>query len=256
MLIIPISNKLLTKLGTGALAPAFGEAKATSDEFCKMSNKLRISMVKILMIEDDSEFAELLGEYLAQFDMKVTNYEDAYLGLSAGVKKFDILILDLTLPGMDGLEVCKEVTQKYDIPIIISSARSDVNDKIEALELGADDYLPKPYDPQEMYARIQSILRRYSKIKPKQENSTFTIKSNTIYYYDKALNLTPAEFEVLSLLIKNRGITQSREQIINSSTTMSDIKGKSLDVIISKIRIKLDDSKLIQTIRGIGYKLI
>jgi len=213
-------------------------------------------MVKILMIEDDSEFAELLGEYLAQFDMKVTNYEDAYLGLSAGVKKFDILILDLTLPGMDGLEVCKEVTQKYDIPIIISSARSDVNDKIEALELGADDYLPKPYDPQEMYARIQSILRRYSKIKPKQENSTFTIKSNTIYYYDKALNLTPAEFEVLSLLIKNRGITQSREQIINSSTTMSDIKGKSLDVIISKIRIKLDDSKLIQTIRGIGYKLI
>ncbi len=213
-------------------------------------------MVKILMIEDDSEFAELLGEYLAQFDMKVTNYEDAYLGLSAGVKKFDILILDLTLPGMDGLEVCRELTQKYDIPIIISSARSDINDKIEALELGADDYLPKPYDPQEMYARIQSILRRYSKIKPKQENSTFTVKSNTIYYYEKALTLTPAEFEVLSLLIKNRGITQSREQIINSSTTMSDIKGKSLDVIISKIRIKLDDSKLIETIRGIGYKLV
>jgi two-component system OmpR family response regulator len=213
-------------------------------------------MVKILMIEDDSEFAELLGEYLAQFDMKVTNYEDAYLGLSAGVKKFDILILDLTLPGMDGLEVCKEVTQKYDIPIIISSARSDINDKIEALELGADDYLPKPYDPQEMYARIQSVLRRYSKIKPKQENSTFTIKSNTIYYHEKALTLTPAEFEVLGLLIKNRGITQSREQIINSSTTMSDIKGKSLDVIISKIRLKLDDSKLIQTIRGIGYKLV
>lgn len=213
-------------------------------------------MVKILMIEDDSEFAELLGEYLAQFDMKITNYEDAYLGLSAGVKKFDILILDLTLPGMDGLEVCKEVSQKYDIPIIISSARSDINDKIEALELGADDYLPKPYDPQEMYARIQSILRRYSKIKPKQENSTFIVKSNTIYFYEKGLTLTPAEFEVLSLLIKNRGITQSREQIINSSTTMSDIKGKSLDVIISKIRIKLDDSTLIQTIRGIGYKLV
>ncbi len=217
-------------------------------------------MINILMIEDDAEFAELLSEYLAQYDIKVTNFEDPYLGLSAGVKKYDLLILDLTLPGMDGLEVCKEVVEKYDIPIIISSARSDINDKVEGLALGADDYLPKPYDPKEMYARIMSLLRRYSKSSDSTiatPKSDFEIKGDTIYYKGDALSLTPAEFEVLSLLVKHQGITQSREQIINASGTMSiDSQGKSLDVIISKIRTKIGDNKRIQAVRGIGYKLV
>lgn len=222
-------------------------------------------MINILMIEDDPEFAELLSEYLAQYDIKVTNFEDPYLGLSAGVKKYDLLILDLTLPGMDGLEVCEEMVAKYDIPIIISSARSDINDKVDALALGADDYLPKPYDPKEMYARITSLLRRYSKssktgsVKPP---SDFELKGDTLYFKNHALALTPAEFEVLSLLVKHQGITQSREQIINASSTMSiDSQGKSLDVIISKIRTKLgendpEDAKRIQAVRGVGYKLV
>ena len=217
------------------------------------------------MIEDDPEFAELLSEYLAQYDIKITNFEDPYLGLSAGVKKYDLLILDLTLPGMDGLEVCEEIVAKYDIPIIISSARSDISDKVEALALGADDYLPKPYDPKEMYARITSLLRRYSK---SQENgattakSDFELKGDTLYFKGDALSLTPAEFEVLYLLVKHQGITQSREQIINTAGTMSiDSQGKSLDVIISKIRTKLgakdsNDSKRIQAVRGVGYKLV
>ncbi|HSR74481.1 MAG TPA: response regulator transcription factor [Sulfurovum sp.] len=217
-------------------------------------------MINILMIEDDAEFAELLTEYLAQYDIKVTNYEDPYLGLSAGVKKYDLLILDLTLPGMDGLEVCKEVVEKYDIPIIISSARSDINDKVEGLALGADDYLPKPYDPKEMYARITSLLRRYSKTGGSEittQKSDFEIKGDTIYFKGEALTLTPAEFEVLSLLVKHQGITQSREQIINTSAAMSmDSQGKSLDVIISKIRTKLGDNKRIQAVRGVGYKLV
>ena len=120
-------------------------------------------MTNILMIEDDAEYAELLSNFLAKYNLAVTNYQDPYLGLSAGIEKYDLLILDLTLPGMDGLEVCKEVVSKYDIPIIISSARSDLTDKVIGLQLGADDYLPKPYDPQEMYARIMSLLRRYKK---------------------------------------------------------------------------------------------
>lgn len=217
-------------------------------------------MINILMIEDDTEFAELLTEYLAQYDIKVTNYEDPYLGLSAGVKKYDLLILDLTLPGMDGLEVCKEVVEKYDIPIIISSARSDINDKVEGLALGADDYLPKPYDPKEMYARITSLLRRYAKSEHNKidtPKSDFELKGDTIYFKGEALSLTPAEFEVLSLLVKHQGITQSREQIINTSRAMSmDSQGKSLDVIISKIRTKLGDNKRIQAVRGVGYKLV
>jgi len=217
-------------------------------------------MINILMIEDDPEFAELLSEYLAQFDIKITNYEDPFLGLSAGVKKFDLVILDLTLPGMDGLEVCEELVRKYDLPVIISSARSDISDKVKSFELGAYDYLPKPYDPKEMYARIMSILNRRNKDKGSQSSlpkSDFEIKGDTIYFKGKALSLTPAEFEVLSLLVKHQGITQSREQIINTSGTMSiDSQGKSLDVIISKIRSKLGDNKRIQAVRGVGYKLV
>ena len=120
-------------------------------------------MINILMIEDDPEFSEFLGEYLEKYNIKITNYEDPYLGLSAGISNYDVLILDLTLPGMDGLDVCKEISSKYDIPIIISSARGDVTDKIMGLQIGADYYLPKPYDPKEMYAVIQSLLRRSKK---------------------------------------------------------------------------------------------
>ena len=220
----------------------------------------RDKMINILMIEDDPEFAELLSEYLSQFNIKITNFEDPYLGLSAGVKKYDLMILDLTLPGMDGLEVCEEVVRKYNMPVIISSARSDINDKVKSFELGAYDYLPKPYDPKEMYARIMSILNRLDKGEgtgEKLPKSDFEIKGDTIYFKSEALSLTPAEFEVLSLLVKNQGITQSREQIINTSGTMSiDSQGKSLDVIISKIRTKLDDNKRIQAVRGVGYKLV
>ena len=218
------------------------------------------TVINVLMIEDDPEFAELLSEYLAQFDIKITNFEDPYLGLSAGVKKYDLMILDLTLPGMDGLEVCEEVVRKYDLPVIISSARSDISDKVKSFELGAYDYLPKPYDPKEMYARIMSILNRLEKGESKNASlpkSDFEIKGDTIYFKQEALSLTPAEFEVLSLLVKNQGITQSREQIINTSATMSiDSQGKSLDVIISKIRTKLGDNKKIQAVRGVGYKLV
>ena len=217
-------------------------------------------MINILMIEDDPEFAELLSEYLSQYDIKVTNFEDPYLGLSAGVKKYDLMILDLTLPGMDGLEVCEEVVRKYNMPVIISSARSDINDKVKSFELGAYDYLPKPYDPKEMYARIMSILNRIDKGEGNQSSlpkSDFELKGDTIYFKGEALSLTPAEYEGLTLLVKHQGMTQSREQIINTSGTMSiDSQGKSLDVIISKIRTKIGDNKRIQAVRGVGYKLV
>jgi len=214
--------------------------------------------IKILMIEDDPEFAELLTEYLAQFNMEVTNYEDPFLGVSAGVQNYDLLLLDLTLPGMDGLEVCEEVVRKYNIPIIISSARSDVEDKVKSLQLGADDYLPKPYDPKELYARILSLLRRYNRAGSSQQvpSSPYEIRGDTVYYHGRPLHLTPAEFDILSQLIRKQGMTLSREQLINESRVMSDSSQKSLDVIISKIRSKLGDPKAIQAVRGVGYKLV
>ena len=218
------------------------------------------------MIEDDSEFASLLSEYLIKFNIKVTNFEDPYLGLSAGVKNFDLLILDLTLPGMDGLEVCKEIREKYDIPIIISSARSDVSDRVVGLQIGADDYLPKPYDPKEMHARIMSLIRRYKKTTAEKEEtiseSAFRIdeKRHEIYFEDKALSLTPAEYEILEYLIKQHSFSVSREQLVYHCKSLKDKDSKSLDVIIGRLRTKIGDNSKkpehIFSVRGIGYKLI
>ena len=218
------------------------------------------------MIEDDTEFAEILSEYLAKYNIKITNYEDPYLGLSAGVKKFDLLILDLTLPGIDGLDVCKEVVQRYDIPIIISSARSDISDKVIGLQLGADDYLPKPYDPKEMYARIQSLIRRYKKSKSKSDevggDSDFRVDENRhqIFLKDEPLNLTPAEYEILSYMVKHNGYSISREQLVYNCSSLKDKGSKSLDVIMGRLRTKIGDSsknpKYIHSVRGIGYKLV
>lgn len=217
------------------------------------------------MIEDDPEFSLFLGEYLAKYNIKITNYQDPFLGLSSGVDKYDLLILDLTLPGMDGLEVCSEVTKKYDIPIIISSARSDSTDKIMGLQMGADYYLPKPYDPKEMYAVIQSLLRRikkYDESQNTQNKSDFEYdKSNfTIKFKKEDMNLTHAEYEVMVCLLTNTNAIVSREQIVESCDSLSDSYSRSLDVIIGRLRTKLQDDsknpKYLHSVRGLGYKIV
>ena len=218
-------------------------------------------MINILMIEDDPEFSLFLGEFLDKYNIKITNYEDPYLGLTAGISNYDLLILDLTLPGIDGLEVCEKISKSYDIPIIISSARSDVTDKIMGLQIGADYYLPKPYDPKEMYAVIQSLLRRSKKSNKLEENSVFKYdkSSFSIYFKENELNLTHAEYEVMICLLKNKNTIVSRDQIVNECESLTDSYSKSLDVIIGRLRAKLeDDSKkpqYIHSVRGLGYKI-
>ena len=220
----------------------------------------------LLMIEDDSELAEILCNFLKRYNISVTNYEDPYLGISAlSLKKYDLLILDLSLPGMDGLEICKEVRSKSDIPIIISSARSDLEDKIVGLELGADDYLPKPYEPKELYARIMSVLRRYKKSNsPNEETSPSVLvlkeESHTILFQGTPLTLTPAEYDVLSHLIKKNNCVVSRTELLNSALSLDEEnESRSLDVLISRIRTKLGESSkdphFIHSVRGIGYRL-
>lgn len=219
----------------------------------------------LLMIEDDTELAEILSNFLKRYNINVTNYEDPYLGMSAlNLKKYDLLILDLSLPGMDGLEICKEIRTKSDIPIIISSARSDLEDKIVGLELGADDYLPKPYEPKELYARIMSVLRRYKKsINPHEEAPMALIlkeESHTIFFQGTPLTLTPAEFDVLAHLIKKNNCVVSRAELLGSALSLDEEnESRSLDVLISRIRTKLGESskepKLIHSVRGIGYRL-
>jgi len=226
-------------------------------------------MIKIGMIEDDSELAEVLIQYLSKFNIEVTNYEDPFIALSAiGLNSYDLIILDLTLPGLDGLEVCKEIVRKYkNLPIIISSARSDITDKVTALEIGADDYLPKPYDPRELEVRIKTILRRYNK-----DISTEKLtKTKEIFILDedkkeitkngKYIKFTLAEFEIIALMCRRKGFIVSRYDILeNCDFLNSDEDSGSIAVIINRIRAKIEDDpkkpKYLTTIRGMGYKLI
>ena len=220
------------------------------------------------MIEDDLELAEILTQYLKQFNIEVTNYEEPYLALSSlKLNKYDLIILDLTLPGVDGLDVCKILVKDFDIPIIISSARSDITDKVTALQLGADDYLPKPYDPRELEVRIKTILRRFNHSniqEDEQKDKMFMLneEKKEITKNGKYVKLTAGEFEVLSLLVKREGFVISREDIFDNSDILNqDYESSgSLAVIINRIRHKIEENpkepQYLQTIRGMGYKFI
>ncbi len=227
-------------------------------------------MIKVLMIEDDPELAEILSEYLMQFDIEITNVEDPFIGISTlNTGKFDLVILDLTLPGLDGLDVCSDIRKRHDIPIIISSARHDINDKVEALERGADDYLPKPYNPRELEARIKSLLRREKhEFSVKSKNKAQKIKDlivyedkNEIHFKNEALNLTKAEYGILKYLIQKEGNVVSREDLIyNVDSINEDSTNKSIDVLVGRVRQKIGDTpknpKYIISVRGVGYKLV
>ncbi|WP_228255970.1 response regulator transcription factor [Malaciobacter pacificus] len=227
-------------------------------------------MIKVLMIEDDLELAQIITDYLKSFDIEVTNIDSPYTGLSmiSVNKDFELLILDLTLPEIDGLELIPKIREKSDIPIIISSARDDILDKVMGLERGADDYLPKPYNPRELQARIKTILKRMdsNSSKSKDDNtpiSIFEVRENDmqIYFKGEALTLTLAEYDILKLLIqRNHGVVAREDFIYASDNIEDDSSLKNIDVIISRIRTKLsriDDSKTyIKSVRGIGYQLI
>jgi len=215
------------------------------------------------MIEDDYELSQILSEYLNQYNIKVSAAEEPYIGLSMLTQEeFDLIILDLTLPGIDGLEVIPKIRESSDIPIIISSARNDITDKVIAMERGADDYMPKPYDPRELVTRIKAILRRTQEKTVPKERSIFelNIKARTITFNNRLLELTAAEFDILSLLINHKDTAVSREQLLYNSVHIDDNSSiKNIDVMISRIRHKLStinsDHSYIKPVRGIGYLL-
>ena len=225
-------------------------------------------MTRVLMIEDDLELAEILMEYLEQFDINITIAEEPYIGLSTlKTRSFDLVILDLTLPGLDGLEVCKEIRKHHTLPIIISSARTDITDKVTALENGADDYLPKPYNQRELQARIMSLLRRQKGFVPttqsvqKPKDLILNEEQMLITLFAKELYLTPAEYGILAYLMKKEGGVVSREELIyNIEAISEETSNKSIDVIIGRIRHKLGENpkepKYIHAVRGVGYKFL
>lgn len=220
------------------------------------------------MIEDDLELAQIITDYLSSFDIEVTNTDSPYNGLSmlSINKDFKLLILDLTLPEIDGLELLPKIREKSEIPIIISSARDDILDKVMGLERGADDYLPKPYNPRELQARIKTILKRVdipTEVKKEENNSPFIVKEEDMQISFKGivLTLTLAEYDILKLLIKRNGGVIAREDFIYASDSIEDDSSlKNIDVIVSRIRSKLskiDTSKTyIKSVRGIGYQLV
>jgi len=224
-------------------------------------------LINIMMIEDDLEIAELLEEYLLRYDINLTNYDCPELGISAlSVEKYDLVILDLSLPGIDGTEVCRMIREKYKVPIIISSARSDIKDKAICFNNGADDYLPKPYDSHELVLRINSLLRReflYKSNSKKNQNKIFQVNDEKVEITKNGLqlSLTNAEYNILAYLIQKAGYAVSREEILlNVESIKYESSYKSIDVLIGRIRQKIEENhkkpEYILSIRGVGYKLI
>jgi len=217
------------------------------------------------MIEDDLELADIIIRYLSSFDLEVTNTDSPYTGLSMikNDSTYELLILDLTLPEIDGLELIPKIRECSKIPIIITSARDDILDKVMGLERGADDYLPKPYNPRELSARIKAILKRSHPEAKEEPTPIFLLKLEDmqIFFQGTLLELTMAEFDILKLLIQRKGGVISREDFIYDSFHIEDESSlKNIDVMISRIRNKIaqvDDLKTyIKSVRGIGYQLI
>ena len=220
-------------------------------------------MTKLAIIDDDREILTLLDEYLAKNGFEVEGFADGETFLSRDETEFSLLILDIGLPGIDGLEICKRLRQKSSIPIIMLTAASDDLDRILGLELGADDYLGKPFNPRELLARIKALLRRM------YADSTEEISDNLIeinYAARKAsiagteLDLTGAEFDLLGVLHKQAGTVLSRDKISELlHRRRIEPFDRSIDTSVSRLRHKLSDhleGKIIQSVRGKGYVLL
>ena len=241
--------------------PLIKEPVSVPDKNRYVTTTEREPMIQALMVEDDPDITTLLVNYLKQHGILVNAVSTPSAGLNLlDTDHFDLIILDLTLPQMDGLELCKEIRLKTDIPILISSARSDINDKLVGLEYGADDYLPKPYEPRELIARIKSVLRRY---RPSVENKNkpFVLNESEqlITYRDAPLSLTRAEYEILSLFIMHQNQTLSRDYLANICDSIPwESSARTIDVIISRLRQKIEadpkNPRYIHSIRGSGYR--
>jgi two-component system, OmpR family, phosphate regulon response regulator OmpR len=219
----------------------------------------------ILIIDDDVKITELLSEYLNGNNYNCTSAGSPSEGFSKLKKQHvDLIILDIMLPEMNGFEVCKLIRKDYKIPIIMLTSMAEVTDKVVGLELGADDYIAKPFELRELLARIVSVLRRSDgELKNetiiKFRNFIIDSKKRTVNYYNKDLNPSSTEFELLLLFAKNNGKVLSREEIMQNTRGLSwESFDRSVDVMVSRLRNKLktisgNKGELIKTVHTIGY---
>ena len=217
---------------------------------------------KVLLVEDDLQMQSLIVDYLKDYGFIVTafdNPKDVLEDFKTN-NDYSIIILDLMLPFMDGFDLFNKLKEIKNIPIIISTARGDIGNKIHGFELGADDYLAKPYEPRELVLRIESILKRNSNKSFKVGDFTIDKDNRAVLIDDYAIDFTKIEFEIFIYLVENKNKISSREQILNATSLDFNTKNRTIDMHISNIRAKIgDDSKnpkYIKSVWGIGYKFV
>jgi two-component system, OmpR family, response regulator CpxR len=217
----------------------------------------------ILLVDDDAELCALLKEFLQGEGFTVECAHEGYLGLDmAGRPGVDMVVLDVMLPGIDGFEILKRLRQHSKVPVMMLTARGEDVDRIVGLELGADDYLAKPFNPKELVARIRAVLRRYAPRPPgppgRVELNGITIDPGTreVFSNGKPVELTTFEFDILELLMRSAGRVLSRDTLMeNFYSRKATPFDRSLDMHISHLRKKLENGDaLIKTIRGVGYQ--
>jgi len=221
------------------------------------------------MIDDDEKLVSLMREYLTSHGFELAAANDGNEGVEAALStEPDLVILDLMLPGKDGLEVCRRVRQSSRVPILMLTARGDETDRIVGLEMGADDYLPKPFNARELLARIRAILRRSDGEKGAGESSVLQagplvvdIGSRAVTLRGRQVELTTAEFDILHALASSAGRVLSRDQLLQKVHGQNwAAYDRSVDVHISRIRQKIEDDPrrpaLLKTVRGVGYQLV
>lgn len=220
----------------------------------------------ILVIDDDRKLNELLTTYLQQFGMRVrtATTPDAGITLLRDAAP-SLVILDLMLPGRDGFTVCREIRRESAVPIIMLTARGDLADRVAGLELGADDYLAKPFEPRELVARIQTVLRRTVDAHPtpsgdrlRAEALTVDLRSRTAQLDGVPIDLTTMEFELLALFLRQPGTVLTRDQIMEQVRGIDwEAYNRSIDVAMSRLRHKLHDDpkhpRYFKTVWGTGY---
>jgi two-component system OmpR family response regulator len=218
-------------------------------------------MHRILLIDDDEELAAPLAAYLRRFDLQLDSAARPSDGLARlAAQPYDAVILDVMLPEMDGFEVCRRIRRDSEIPVLMLTARGDVTDRVVGLELGADDYLPKPFEPRELAARLQTILRR---VRPGEAGRTgrllfdgleIDLQRREVRRHGELVDLTGTEFELLTMLAREPGRVFSRDEILNRLRGReADLFTRAVDILISRLRRKLEPLPVIKTLRNAGY---
>lgn len=224
-------------------------------------------MHRILLIDDDEQLGPPLATYFQRFELELVQALRPSIGLEQLANGgFDAAILDVMLPEMDGFELCRTIRRNSDIPLIMLTARGEVMDRVVGLELGADDYLPKPFEPRELVARLQTMLRRQKVATPADNQSNQNVLEfeglridparRSVQCLGRDVELTGTEFDLLHLLAREAGRVLGRDDILNQLRGHeAELFTRAVDIVVSRLRKKLEPLDAIKTLRNVGYTL-